>query len=42
VGIGDATEGYVIVSFPATGEIVDVGMVAAGSRITVHEDGTVE
>ncbi len=42
VGLGNATEAHVSVVFPVTGEAVDVGMVAAGSRVRVHEDGTVE
>ena len=42
IGIGDASEATVIVYFPVSGEIVDLGPVAAGSSVTVHEDGTVE
>lgn len=42
VGIGDAVEANPIVYFPVTGEVVDVGFVDAGTRLIVHEDGTVE
>ena len=42
IGIGEADQGHVIVSFPASGEVVDAGMVPAGSRIRVHEDGTID
>jgi hypothetical protein len=37
IGIGDATEGHVIVYFPASGTTVDVGMVSAGDSIVVNE-----
>jgi len=42
VGLGDAAAADVRVVFPVSGTTVDVGSVPAGSRITVHEDGTIE
>ena len=37
IGIGDAEEAYVSVIFPASGEVVDLGMVPAGAFLTVQE-----
>jgi hypothetical protein len=42
IGIGEASEAQVVVTFPASGEVVDAGLVPAGARIRVHEDGTVD
>ena len=42
VGIGEAVTADVRVVFPATGTEVTASAVAAGTRLVVHEDGTVE
>ena len=42
IGLGDSATATVEVVFPTTGTIVDAGSVDPGTRLVVHEDGTVE
>ena len=41
IGLGQAEIATVTVSFPVTGETVEITDVAAGERLVVYEDGTV-